>query len=326
MAIESILMSKVSVIVPVRNVAKYLRKCVESIAQQALTDIEIILVENMSTDSSYEICLELANNDKRIKVIKLDRGGISYVRNKGIEAASSPYIAFVDGDDIIAPEMYNEMLAHAEANDLDLVTCHLLKRYEYRSDRLVYKSDGTSAVFPAADFLKLCFESKIPNSVCTLLCRKSLFENIEFPKGVYFEDVATIWRLIKASRRCGHINKAFYIYLRHPGSIVHTMNFQKAENHARADRAKLTYISQNYSDDEILHLGMPSALVLFKMIFKMIKMAQTDEEKALCIEYRDFAMTLPHNYPYRKRKYRIYQHMVTKQWKLLCLLKRGNIL
>ena len=326
MAIESILMSKVSVIVPVHNVAKYLRKCVESIAQQTLTDIEIILIENMSTDSSYEICLELANNDKRIKVIKLDRGGISYVRNKGVEAASSPYIAFVDGDDIIAPEMYNEMLAHAEANDLDLVTCHLLKRYEYRSDRLVYKSDGTSAVFPAADFLKLCFESKIPNSVCTLLCRKSLFENIEFPEGVYFEDVATIWRLIKASRRCGHINKAFYIYLRHPGSIVHTMNFQKAENHARADRAKLTYISQNYSDDEILHLGMPSALVLFKMIFKMIKMAQTDEEKALCIEYRDFAMTLPHNYPYRKRKYRIYQHMVTKLWKLLCLLKRGNIL
>lgn len=326
MAIESILMSKVSVIVPVHNVAKYLRKCVESIAQQTLTDIEIILIENMSIDSSYEICLELANNDKRIKVIKLDRGGISYVRNKGVEAASSPYIAFVDGDDIIAPEMYNEMLAHAEANDLDLVTCHLLKRYEYRSDRLVYKSDGTSAVFPAADFLELCFESKIPNSVCTLLCRKSLFENIEFPEGVYFEDVATIWRLIKASRRCGHINKAFYIYLRHPGSIVHTMNFQKAENHARADRAKLTYISQNYSDDEILHLGMPSALVLFKMIFKMIKMAQTDEEKALCIEYRNFAMTLPHNYPYRKRKYRIYQHMVTKHWKLLCLLKRGNIL
>lgn len=326
MAIESILMSKVSVIVPVHNVAKYLRKCVESIAQQTLTDIEIILIENMSTDSSYEICLELANNDKRIKVIKLDRGGISYVRNKGVEAASSPYIAFVDGDDIIAPEMYNEMLAHAEANDLDLVTCHLLKRYEYRSDRLVYKSDGTSAVFSSDEFLKRCFENRIPNSVCTLLCRKSLFENIEFPEGVYFEDVATIWRLIKASRRCGHINKAFYIYLRHPGSIVHTMNFQKAENHARADRAKLTYISQNYSDDEILHLGMPSALVLFKMIFKMIKMAQTDEEKALCIEYRDFAMTLPHNYPYRKRKYRIYQHMVTKHWKLLCLLKRGNIL
>ena len=326
MAIESILMSKVSVIVPVHNVAKYLRKCVESIAQQTLTDIEIILIENMSTDSSYEICLELANNDKRIKVIKLDRGGISYVRNKGVEAASSPYIAFVDGDDIIAPEMYNEMLAHAEANDLDLVTCHLLKRYEYRSDRLVYKSDGTSATFSSDEFLKRCFESKIPNSVCTLLCRKSLFENIEFPEGVYFEDVATIWRLIKASRRCGHINKAFYIYLRHPGSIVHTMNFQKAENHARADRAKLTYISQNYSDDEILHLGMPSALVLFKMIFKMIKMAQTDEEKALSIEYRDFAMTLPHNYPYRKRKYRIYQHMVTKHWKLLCLLKRGNIL
>ena len=326
MAIESILMSKVSVIVPVHNVAKYLRKCVESIAQQTLTDIEIILIENLSTDSSYEICLELANNDKRIKVIKLDRGGISYVRNKGVEAASSPYIAFVDGDDIIAPEMYNEMLAHAEANDLDLVTCHLLKRYEYRSDRLVYKSDGTSAVFSSDEFLKRCFENRIPNSVCTLLCRKSLFENIEFPEGVYFEDVATIWRLIKASRRCGHINKAFYIYLRHPGSIVHTMNFQKAENHARADRAKLTYISQNYSDDEILHLGMPSALVLFKMIFKMIKMAQTDEEKALCIEYRDFAMTLPHNYPYRKRKYRIYQHMVTKHWKLLCLLKRGNIL
>ena len=80
MAIESILMSKVSVIVPVHNVAKYLRKCVESIAQQTLTDIEIILIENMSTDSSYEICLELANNDKRIKVIKLAHKRFLHVR------------------------------------------------------------------------------------------------------------------------------------------------------------------------------------------------------------------------------------------------------
>ena len=104
------------------------------------------------------------------------------------------------------------------------------------------------------------------------------------------------------------------------------MNFQKAENHARADIAKLTYISQNYSNNEKLQLGMPSALALFKMIFKMIKMAKTDEEKALCLEYRNFAMSLPHNYPYRKRKYRIYQYMVTKHWKLLCLLKRGSIL
>ena len=317
-------MSKVSVIIPVHNVAKYLRKSVESVMQQSLTDIEIILVENMSTDSSYEICVELANQDKRIKVLKLDRGGISYVRNKGVEAASSPYIAFVDGDDIIAPEMYSEMLSHAEANDLDLVTCHLLKRYEYRSDRLVYKSDGSAEVYSADDFLKLCFESKIPNSVCTLLCRKELFKDIKFPEGVYFEDVATIWRLIKVSRKCGHINKAFYIYLRHPGSIVHTMSFQKAENHARADRAKLSYISQNYSAEEQLKLGMPSALVMFKMIIKMVKMAKTDEEKAQCLEYRNFAMTLPHNYPYRKRKYRIFQYMVTKHWKLMCLLKRGN--
>ncbi|MBR5333024.1 MAG: glycosyltransferase [Muribaculaceae bacterium] len=326
MAIETSLMSKVSVIIPVHNVEKYLRKCVESVVQQTLTDIEIILVENMSTDSSHEICMELAEQDSRIKVLKLDHSGISYVRNKGVEAATSPYIAFVDGDDIIKPEMYDEMFNLAEKDNLDLVTCQLLKRYEYRSDRLVYKSDGTSVVYPATDFLRLCFESKIPNSVCTMLCRKDLFKDIEFPEGMYFEDVATIWRLIKASHKCGHINKAFYIYLRRPGSIVHTMNFQKAENHARADRAKLSYISQHYSDDDILRLGMPSALVLFKMIIKMVKLAKTDEEKALCLEYRDFAMALPHNYPYRKRKYHIYQHMVTKHWKLLCLLKRGNIL
>ena len=85
-------MSKISVIITVHNVEKYLHKCVESVMQQTLTDIEIILVENMSSDSSYEICLELSNQDNRIKVLKLDRAGISYVRNKGIEAATSPYI------------------------------------------------------------------------------------------------------------------------------------------------------------------------------------------------------------------------------------------
>ena len=319
-------MSKVSVIIPVHNVEKYLRKCVESVTQQSLTDIEIILVENMSTDSSYEICVELAKQDNRIKVVKLDRGGISYVRNKGIEAATSPYIAFVDGDDTIAPEMYSEMLAHAEANDLDMVTCHLLKRYAYRKDRHVYNSNGTAKVYSSDDFLKRCFENKIPNSVCTLLCRKSLFDGIEFPEGMYFEDVATIWRLILVSKKCGHINKAFYIYLRRQGSIVHTMTFQKAENHARADRDKLIYIAHNYSHHDQVKLGMRPALALFKCIAKMVKMAKTKKEKALCMEYRDFARSLPHDYPFRKKKDRFYQSLATKHWKILCTIKQGRFL
>ena len=117
-------MPKVSVIVPVHNTASYLPSCVQSIAAQTLQDIEIILVENASTDNSLQVCRELALTDERISVLHIDEADLSTARNAGVKVAQGEYVGFVDSDDTILPEMYERMYALAKEHDLGLVDCN----------------------------------------------------------------------------------------------------------------------------------------------------------------------------------------------------------
>jgi glycosyltransferase involved in cell wall biosynthesis len=101
-------MPKVSIVIPVYNVEKYLRQCLDSVVNQTLKDIEIICVNDGSTDNSLQILEEYANKDDRIKIINKDNGGLSSARNAGLEIATGVYIGFVDSDDYIEIETYNE--------------------------------------------------------------------------------------------------------------------------------------------------------------------------------------------------------------------------
>ena len=100
---------KVSIVIPVHNTAHYLEKCIQSVATQTLKDIEIILVENGSTDHSLQLCHILAEKDPRIKVLQINEADLSTARNQGAKAATANYIGFVDSDDTIHPEMYERM-------------------------------------------------------------------------------------------------------------------------------------------------------------------------------------------------------------------------
>ena len=111
----------ISVIVPVYNVAEYLSRCVDSILAQSYENLQIILVDDGSTDDSGKICEEYAKKDARIQVIHQNNGGLSSARNAGLDLASGEYIGFVDSDDWIEPEMYAEMLARMEKYDAQLV-------------------------------------------------------------------------------------------------------------------------------------------------------------------------------------------------------------
>lgn len=116
-------MKKISIIVPVYNVERYIERCVESICQQTYTNTEIILVDDGSTDSSGKICDEIAVKDPRIRVIHQQNSGLSAARNAGLAVAKGEYIAFVDSDDYIAQEMYSVMIENMEKYDLDIIGC-----------------------------------------------------------------------------------------------------------------------------------------------------------------------------------------------------------
>lgn len=121
---------KVSVVLPTYNAEKYLRKCVESIINQTLKDIEIIIVNDGSKDKSYEIAKEIQNIDNRIIIINQENKGISEARNAGLKIANGEYIAFIDSDDWVEKEMFFNMYNYANANNCDVVQCN----YTIRSD------------------------------------------------------------------------------------------------------------------------------------------------------------------------------------------------
>ena len=113
----------ISVIVPVYKVEKYLRQCIESIQRQTYSDLEIILVDDGSPDGCPAICDEYARNDKRIKVLHQENGGLSVARNVGLDIAKGEYIAFVDSDDYIKENMYEMLYNKIVMEDADLIIC-----------------------------------------------------------------------------------------------------------------------------------------------------------------------------------------------------------
>ena len=160
----------VSVIIPVHNTAPYLRRCIESVRNQTLKDIEIILVDNLSTDASPSICNEYANIDSRVKVLHLDEAGLSIARNAGIEIATAPYIGFIDSDDYIEPTMYENMLSAMLQNKVYMVYCNFCFEYEDGRIEQMYPNTDNVYVRTSQDVQRDIIFEKVSSSACTKLC------------------------------------------------------------------------------------------------------------------------------------------------------------
>ena len=316
-------MHKISIIVPVHNTEKYLRKCVASIQAQTYKNLEIILVENASTDNSLALCHELAKEDDRINVIHLDVGDPSIARNEGIKASTGEFLGFIDSDDTIEPDMYEQMINLAIKEELDIVFCDFVKKYDYRSDRYVFENSGKVIVASAQEILKLNFKDKITQSQCTLLSRKKLFDEISFPENRYYEDTATTWKLLLKAKKAGHIARPFYHYYRHSGSIVHTPSFKIHYGHVLADIERIEFInaSQTYSKEEKLELGIKPLEGFYRHLRNMVSLAKSKEEKDICIECREWVNALPYEYNLRRKFSRI-RNMAKNYWKTFWILNR----
>ena len=212
-------MASVSVIVPVHNMARYLENTVHSISGQDMEDLEIILVENLSTDNSYEICKNLAGEDSRIKIFRLDRSGLSIARNAGIDAASSDFVCFIDGDDTIEPDMISAMYnALSEKGGVcgggeDICICNYMLKHPDGRVEYPYEETGKTRHCTSIEMLVELLTEKVCSSACVMLCRKSLFSSVRFPVGRYFEDHAVTYLLVNAAKNgCVHIGKSYYHY------------------------------------------------------------------------------------------------------------------
>lgn len=245
-------MSAVSIIIPVHNTAQYVKKCVDSITGQTLTDIEIIIVENNSSDTSAELCDRIAATDDRIKILHLDIADVSSARNRGIDIASGEYIGFVDSDDYIMPEMYSELYNAAKTYDADLVFCNFRMVRDGHTEQK-HTDSGDTVPMSVKDVISGIFNETVSSSPCTKLFRRRLFEKWRFPEGHFFEDHDTIYRIVAdCTGSCVHIDKSFYYYYQRQDSTCHNVTPEKRYHYFIADFNRIEYIENSplFSEDE----------------------------------------------------------------------------
>lgn len=215
-----------SIIVPVYNVSRYLYGCIESILNQEFQDFELILVDDGSVDDSGKICDEYAGKDNRIHVIHQKNGGVSSARNTGIENASGKYIAFVDADDTMEPNMYSTMVTKAEQSGSDYVICGLKILFANNTEDILY-SLPENVLMNRDSVIKVLLYSiysneNIINSPCNKLYRLDLIRNnqIRFLKRRRAEDWLFNIRYLENSQSALYINEPLYNYVRNNESVM----------------------------------------------------------------------------------------------------------
>ena len=239
-------MPKVSVIVPIYNVEKYLEKCINSLLSQTLEDIQIILVNDGSKDNSGNIAKEYEKNNKdRVIYVEKENGGLSDARNYGLKYATGDFIAFLDSDDYIEKNDYEEMYNKAIEENADYVECDFI--WEFPNKIRVDKQYPYKNKKEMLSFVRVVAWNK-------LIKRQLIIDNnLEFPKGLRYEDVEFTYKLIPFINKFAYVDKPFIHYVQREGSIANVQNERTAEIFTVLDNViefyKKNNIYEKYRDE-----------------------------------------------------------------------------
>lgn len=241
----------ISVIVPIYNVEKYINKCVDSIINQTYKNIEIILVNDGSTDNCYNICNEYEKKDNRIKVIHQENSGLSEARNAGIKIAKGEYLAFVDGDDYILEDMLEYLYGLINETNSEISVCNFIRYWNDDKKIVDYDITRKKIVLNKEKALKEILKNDLLKSFAwNKLYKKSLFKNVKYPKGMKMEDVATTYKLISNSEKVviGKVPK--YYYIQRDGSILATKSTSMYIDYYKAVYERYKFIDKKYPNLE----------------------------------------------------------------------------
>lgn len=212
----------ISVIVPVYNVEKYLRQCLDSVVNQTYRDLEILIVDDGSTDSSGAICDEY--KDKRIQVYHTENHGLSAARNYALDRAHGDYIAFLDSDDWLEETALGQFITIAESTNADIVACRFFQ--EYVDKRIEPGGIDTEFIVKDSDVLDtMLIDRKLTEDVWNKFYRASLFESIRYPEGRIFEDKATTYKLLQKATALAYTPSYLIHYRNRANSLsnIHSM-------------------------------------------------------------------------------------------------------
>lgn len=267
-------MKKVSVIVPIYNVEKYLPRCIDSILNQSYSNTEIILVNDGSNDNSENICKKYKKRDSRIIYLYKQNGGLSDARNYGIRHATGDYLCFIDSDDYIHPKFIEVLINSLLKNNTRITSCLYKKVTEEKMINFKTDINENVLLLSKKDALKKLLEYKpaniISNHITLKLFDKNLFENIEFPVGKNFEDIGTFYLLLDKVDKISIVPEKLYFYYCRENSITKNMSLKSIKD--KYDlieiRSKFLIEKYNYIIDNVHQYSIHSYINLIKELIK----------------------------------------------------------
>lgn len=233
-------MNKISIIIPVYQVEKYIKRCLDSILSQTYSNLEIILIDDGSRDMSGKICDEYAVKDSRIKVIHQDNAGVSVARNKGLDICTGDYITFVDSDDFLEPFMYEKMMEKVTEYNCDVVMCDCVKDdgvmqipYTHNIRAGFYDYDQLKEEYYPHLLMMENVEYPATISNCLILFRREVASSIRYIEGVrYSEDLLFGAQLLYNAKSFYYMKGEFYYhYWMNSDSASHTFKEDKWEDY-----------------------------------------------------------------------------------------------
>lgn len=253
-------MPKLSVIVPVYNTEKYLRECIDSILAQTFKDFELILVDDGSTDGSGAICDEYAKMDERIRVIHQENGGVTRARKSGVRSSAGIYFSFIDSDDWIHPQMFEQMVGKGTETNADIVICDVYLEYGTRSisvptlaeEGFYNKAQLREQIYPAMLMHLPSRRPAILGSSCNKLFRKNVMDQTIWQVDdsfIYAEDALFCYAALLESDGVFVLRKPLYHYRQHSESAMHQYNGKKRYENSLRSYYAYGNILQNHGFD-----------------------------------------------------------------------------
>lgn len=237
---------KVSVIIPVYKVEKYLKRCLESVVNQTYKNIEIILVNDGSPDKCGEICDAYARIDSRIKVIHKENGGLSSARNAALDIVSGEYIMFVDSDDWISEDSLEQLYEYIDA-DYDIINFKLSFVKENSKELVEMHNDIKDGYeCDLLTYIDKLFLGELNFFICNKLYKKDLFNEVRFPDGRNYEDLATIYKLyFKAKKIIVTDHTLYYYWLGNSNSITSNSTVKNMTDYLLSTK-EIYEVNKNY--------------------------------------------------------------------------------
>jgi len=285
----------ISVIVPVYKAEKYLDFCVSSITAQTYTKLEVILVDDGSPDASPAMCDAWAARDRRIKVIHKANGGVSDARNTGLREAKGDYVAFVDSDDWIEPNMMEIMMEALEKYDADIVNCQFVRRKSHQENNHIPPKYKTFVKNNIDSILLLNKNKIVTNHVCRNIFKRNLLENNVFPVGVNYEDIYVMHKLFFRSRKIVFIGDVLYNYFMNSDGIVRSKSEHSERCYLMALKKRYEFLSENIPEQKDMYARRISSTFyrIWKQKNRLYTKTKNEEVNLTLNEAEQFLIEIP---------------------------------